>query len=463
MKTYNTFEEAFVDTIKHIIANPDNISDSRNGKMYEKLGYGFKVKRSESYIFENQKFGRIDYSYAEDFYNWMMNNSNGLTNEEFATKYPHAKGFLEKPKSDNLPENFNTLYGPRVQRQLPRIIKELSEKKNSRRSVLSILNEDDLQLLDAKDDPNLEFPCADSATFNVRDGVLYMHLHMRSNNMGNVAKIDMYLWGKTMEYIAFELGVTMGEVTYTIVSAHVFSSDFRYFANSGILSKTYQASELDVTIKALSSLTKSSFENVKVNQLMAVRHARTENNINRIYQGGKLTASIDIVYDANLQNCLDSMDEHLEFIKSLDIVFCSKYIRTSSTAIAIYNRYIAPKMSDIKFPELIELNEFNLGSKDGQEMDSSISNLTSLVQYLDKYQINGHLKYNQHGESIVELFTRIYLFIDELESYTDDHDSGKNILISGHGLWLAGLDILLGKQTSFAKAKVANMFMYKLK
>ena len=80
--------------------------------------------------------------------------------------------------------------------------KELKDNPNSRRAVISILEKTDLLLLDK--DETLEFPCADSATFYIREGKLNAHLHMRSQNMGQVAKLDMYLWGRFTNELAKE-------------------------------------------------------------------------------------------------------------------------------------------------------------------------------------------------------------------------------------------------------------------
>lgn len=234
MKKFQTFQEAFVHIINDIYNQHDFHCQSRNGKMMERLGYSFQVTDASSYQFTDEKIGRISYGYASDFYNWMMTSTDQATSE-FAEKYPNVKPFLEKPKSENLPDNFNQFYGPRILRQLPLVLEELSTVENSRRCVISIVNEDDLTLLKAEDDKNIEFPCCDSATFNIREGKLYMHLHMRSNNMGNVAKLDMYLWGKAMNEIAEKLEVGLGTVTYTIVSAHIFDHDLEYFKNSNIL------------------------------------------------------------------------------------------------------------------------------------------------------------------------------------------------------------------------------------
>jgi thymidylate synthase len=51
---------------------------------------------------------------------------------------------------------------------------------------------------------------------------------MRSQNMGQVLKLDMYLWGRFQTQIAEELGLPTGKFTSTVVSAHVFEKDVTY-------------------------------------------------------------------------------------------------------------------------------------------------------------------------------------------------------------------------------------------
>ena len=87
-------------------------------------------------------------------------------------------------------------------------------------------------------DETLEYPCADSATWSVRGGKLNLHLHMRSNNMANVAKLDMYLWGRFQCELAKELNFEPGHFTSSIVSAHIFSTDFEYLTDLGIIKDT---------------------------------------------------------------------------------------------------------------------------------------------------------------------------------------------------------------------------------
>jgi thymidylate synthase len=224
---FSTFEEAFVGINKFIIVSPEYSTSSRIGDVHEITGLTYEVEDTKSYTFKHQEIGRLDYEYADTFYRWMINGCTDST--EILEKYPNTSRFMEKPKSTNLPDNFNTFYGPRILQQLPSIIKELTENPNSRRAVISILDKEDLMLLDK--DETLEFPCCDSATFFIRNNKLNTHLHMRSQNMGQVLKLDMYLWARFACELAENLNIETGKFTSSIVSAHTFIKDFDYLSN----------------------------------------------------------------------------------------------------------------------------------------------------------------------------------------------------------------------------------------
>jgi thymidylate synthase len=223
----STFEEAFIYINKFIIGSPEYVTSSRIGDVHEITGLTYEVEDIKSYTFKNQETGRLDYEYADTFYRWMIDGCTDST--EILEKYPNTSRFMEKPKSSELPDNFNTFYGPRILQQLPHIIKELTEHPNSRRAVISILDKEDLLLLDKNE--SLEFPCCDSATFFIRDNKLNIHLHMRSQNMGQVLKLDMYLWGRFTCELADKLNIETGKFTSSVVSAHTFVKDFDYLSN----------------------------------------------------------------------------------------------------------------------------------------------------------------------------------------------------------------------------------------
>jgi hypothetical protein len=221
---FTSFEDAFVGINRELIANPEYISESRIGDMQEISGLTYEVSDMKSFQFANESIGRLTYHYADLFYQWMIN---GCTDNDIILKeYPGVSKFMEKPKSEDLPTNFNTFYGPRILLQLPHIEKELREHPTTRRAVISILDKDDVLLLDK--DESLEFPCCDSATFSIREGKLNVHLHMRSQNMGQVLKLDMYLWGRFTCEFAEKLGLPTGKFASSVVSAHIFNKDIEY-------------------------------------------------------------------------------------------------------------------------------------------------------------------------------------------------------------------------------------------
>jgi thymidylate synthase len=221
---FETFEEAFIGINREIIDSPEYKSSSRIGDMFEIQGLSYEVSDLSSFQFKNETVGRLTYHYADLFYQWMISGS--TDNETIMREYPNIARFMEKPKSEDLPANFNTFYGPRILQQLPFVEKELRDHPDTRRAVISILDSDDLQLLDK--DESLEFPCCDSATFSIREGKLHVHLHMRSQNMGQVLKLDMYLWGRFTCEFAEKLGLPVGKFTSSVVSAHIFQKDLDY-------------------------------------------------------------------------------------------------------------------------------------------------------------------------------------------------------------------------------------------
>ena len=99
--------------------------------------------------------------------------------------------------------------------------------------MISILKDSDLSLLGT--DEKLEFPCTDSATFFIRNGKLNCHVHMRSQNMVTVVKLDMYLWARFTCEMAEELNIKTGKFSSSIVSAHVFEKDQEYLQSIKIL------------------------------------------------------------------------------------------------------------------------------------------------------------------------------------------------------------------------------------
>ena len=232
---YETFQDAFVGLNEHILKNHEYKIPSRLGETWEISGLTYEVTDMKTFQFENENIGRLDYKYCSTFYDWLVSGSADYDDAAEAFKdYPGVKKWIVKPKHPDLPDNTCVFYGPRIVAQLDRVVKELTTNPNSRRGVVSILQESDLNLLD-KPSVKQEFPCCDSGTFYIRDGKLNLHLHMRSENVGQVLKLDMYLWGRFTCFLAETYGLETGTFRSSMVSAHCFTKDEEYLTSLNTL------------------------------------------------------------------------------------------------------------------------------------------------------------------------------------------------------------------------------------
>lgn len=430
--TYNNFELAFRGIIKKLFLNPEYDINSRNGKTYEQFGLSYTVTDPSTFEFENKNLGRITYEYANHFYDWMISGCSDEATEEFKEKYKHVAGFLEKPKSESLPDNFNVFYGPRIVRQLSAILKELKENKNSRRAVINILTEEDQKLFDAPEDSNLEYPCADSSTFSIRNNRLYQHLHMRSNNMGNVAKLDMYLWGRFQCYLAEELGVELGHFHCSIVSAHIMEKDFDYFFKVGVFD-TYITKQKYLQSK-LSKL-------LKTNQLTFIRHQQTIANKDRILQGQSDSALTGELPDLRPLNNKAEIDEILFYSSglgrskaTLDLILQEMDAEKEGivSGVFVVDKDVYPSRYIYEVEESDLLNEINWGTYEQTQDPTNYTELDSMVWFYNTVNvIDKRFKGDETSESFGEVIDR---FIEFINLNIDKKNT--NIVIVGHGLYI---------------------------
>ena len=224
--TYKTLQDMFKGLNTKALLTPEYICDTRIGKAHELLDVSVRVSDTSGYMFDDTRINRITYDYASTFWDFMIS---GGTDALSAFKdYPGVAKFITKPKSDTLPENFNTFYGPRIAKQLPSVLAELARSSNTRRACLMILNEDDLQLLDK--DESLEFPCTMGLNFTRREGKLIMSTVMRSQNLAVVLQLDIYLQMRLLHLVANDLGIDIKDTEYHchMINAHLFERDFEY-------------------------------------------------------------------------------------------------------------------------------------------------------------------------------------------------------------------------------------------
>jgi hypothetical protein len=222
----SSLETLFVRMNEAVLNHPEFVSETRIGRAHEMIDITGRAESTLDFQFTDERINRIKYDYAEKFWEFMI--SGGTDAQEAFKEFPNVAKFMAKPKSDSLPENFNTFYGPRIVAQYDSIVAELKRSPTTRRATMLILSAADLQLLDK--DETLEFPCTISMNFQIRGGKLIMSTFMRSQNIAIVFQLDIYLQIKLLHKIAADIGMKPEDTKYHVhmANGHVFERDFEY-------------------------------------------------------------------------------------------------------------------------------------------------------------------------------------------------------------------------------------------
>lgn len=223
---YPNLEAMFKGLNRECLDRPEFVSETRIGRAHELIDITAAAESTLEFQFMDSRINRISYDYAEKFYDFMM--SGGTDAQEALKDYPNVAKFMAKPKSAELPANFNTFYGPRIVKQYNSIVSELKRSPTTRRAIMMILDANDLQLLDK--DETLEFPCTIAFNFCIRGDKLIMTTMMRSQNLATVFQLDVYLQVRLLHKIAGELDIDVMNTEYHVhmVNAHLFERDFDY-------------------------------------------------------------------------------------------------------------------------------------------------------------------------------------------------------------------------------------------
>lgn len=201
-------------------------AESRGKSFKEIMGLQFCLTNPYDRIVWNST-RNANYAFAMKLFIWILN---GCDDADFLTGInPNAKNFLKDGKD----KQFVTAYGPRIHRQLPRVIMELLSDEGSRRAVINVLQEDDKKYYGQD---KIEFPCLESITFLIRDNELHCSVNMRSNNMFTTVVYDVFVLTMLQEQMLKALNferdalnqfpLIMGRYMHHCSSAHIYESDF---------------------------------------------------------------------------------------------------------------------------------------------------------------------------------------------------------------------------------------------
>lgn len=115
--------------------------------------------------------------------------------------------------------NWEYTYHQRMENQIPWVIRELKRNPDSRRAVISIRSEEDLQ----SGSP----ACLQNIQFFVRQNKLHCKVLFRSNDAAKATFMNAFAFIMLQQKIADELNVEMGTYTHRANSFHVYERDYK--------------------------------------------------------------------------------------------------------------------------------------------------------------------------------------------------------------------------------------------
>jgi thymidylate synthase len=213
-----SYDHLYHEILDEIDRNPEYSGEARGKGFKEISNLSFELLNPVDHYQVFNRERNFNLGFAEKFFAWMMSGDSDIT--KLTGVNPNAKNYMAEGE---LPDNFNTAYGPRIVRQLPRVIRLLKEDPGTRRAVIHILEEGDKVIWDVE--TKLEYPCTHAYQFMIRDGALNLYVLMRSNNMVLTVCYDVWNTAKLLQHVAKEVGVDVGTLNFNCTSAHFFSDE----------------------------------------------------------------------------------------------------------------------------------------------------------------------------------------------------------------------------------------------
>lgn len=213
MTTLCVSEESLDDllqvTLKHLLIEGNLIHPSK-GDALEEIGARLELRNPYARVSRSHKRGRIFSALGELL--WYMSGSDEV---DFISYYISAyPNFAVDGRIEGA-------YGPRLFGSLHRlddVVELLKSKPDSRRAVVQIFDHADIG--NEKD-----VPCTTNLQFLLRDGQLYLVAHMRSNDAYVGLPHDIFAFTMIQEYVARQLGASLGTYTHFVGSVHLYVRD----------------------------------------------------------------------------------------------------------------------------------------------------------------------------------------------------------------------------------------------
>lgn len=167
-------------------------------------------------------FGTLDANYAQRELDWYLSQS--LYVNDIPGGAPKIWQQVAS-KNGRINSNYGYLiYSNSNYSQYTNVLNELKANPFSRRAIMiytrpSIWNE-------YKENGMSDFICTNTVGYAIRDGKLHAHVSMRSNDVVYGYKNDKFWQDYVHSSLANDLGVEIGEMTWTVTSLHIYERHF---------------------------------------------------------------------------------------------------------------------------------------------------------------------------------------------------------------------------------------------
>lgn len=205
----NGFSEAYVKLCADLIKYGKKVSP-RDMSTQELEGVTLKILNPRTRIL-SEEIRKISLSFAVGEWLWCLSGKDDL---EIIQYYAPS---YSKYSDDGM--TLNGAYGPRIKRNITKIIDLLKKDMDTRRAVIPIYADRDVGL------ESNDIPCTLSLQFAIRNNKLDMFTTMRSNDIFLGLPYDVFNFTMWQEYIACMLNINIGTYTHNINSIHFYEKN----------------------------------------------------------------------------------------------------------------------------------------------------------------------------------------------------------------------------------------------
>jgi thymidylate synthase len=154
---------------------------------------------------------KFNEDYAEYEWNWY------LKGDRDASEIGDRAKIWKKMMVEGTTEvNSNYGYFWNKNYQLSRVVQELRTNKETRRAIVVHYDINEL------DRYKYDTPCNDVLNFYIKDDKLHLTVFARSIDLVFGFCNDQYTFAKLMEMVAFQLDISVGEMTWMITNLHIY-------------------------------------------------------------------------------------------------------------------------------------------------------------------------------------------------------------------------------------------------